>query len=276
MRSAVPGGLSGGRGLRRRSQRWLRSVAAALPVLAALPIGACRSEADEVLALLRAADPDARQRGAWRAAREPTAAALELMAAQLAAGREASPDVRESYVYALGRAGAVRYFDLVAQAVRGDESAFVRQAAWLAAARLDPARFRALAAEVPVGDDPWDRIGLAAAWLTLGDLRGVPDLLDGAADGTPAQRQVCSLALSRGLAPLLEAAGRWPLDAWLRESETWPEALVAEVRRRCLGLDLQAIADDTLAHAARQAALRRNVARLTGARERIARLLRAL
>lgn len=221
--------------------------------------------------LLRSGDPEARRRGAWLSVQGPTPQATRLIAQQLSGERD--PNVRESYVYALGRGADPRRFELVAKVARDDPEPYVRQAAWLAAARIDALLFRDLAVREAAHDDPWDRIGLAHAWLEVGDLRGVDDLLRWAVDGTPTQRQVASLALTRGVGPLLDAAGRWPIGFNVREGESWPTELVAEVRRRCEALDLEAIAADTRPHALRAAAVRRNVGRVHGARGRLARLL---
>jgi hypothetical protein len=223
--------------------------------------------------LLQSDNPEARKQGAWLAARERTPGALAEIANRLQAHHETDPSVRAAYVYALGRSGDAAYFDRVAAIVRDDDDAFLRHAAWLAAVRADPRRFPELAATAPVRDEPWDQIGRAAAGLEVGDTRGATVLLRWAADGDPQQQQVAALALYRGVAPLLEATGRWPPAFTVREGEPWPGALVAEVRRRCAALDLQAIADDTRPHWAYAAPVRRDVARLTSLRERLAGLL---
>lgn len=221
--------------------------------------------------LLRSRDPEARKRGAWLTAQARTARATQLIVQQLPAERD--PNVRESYVHALGRGGDPKRFELVAGLAREDPEPYVRQAAWLAAARIDARLFRDLAAREAAHDDPWDQIGLAHAWLEVGDLRGVDDLLRWAVDGTPTQRQVASLALTRGVGPLLDAAGRWPIGLDVHEGESWPAELVAEVRRRCEALDLEAIAADTRRHVLRAAAVRRNMGRVYGVRGRLVRLL---
>jgi hypothetical protein len=237
------------------------------------------------LELLRSPEPESRKRGAWLAAEHRTPRAWQHIAAALDRRDrwETDAGARESYVHALGRSGQRQYFDAVAQAAcpqrqapasaQPDPDGYVRQAAWLAAARLDPQRFRELAAQTPPADDPWDQIGLSGAWLEVGDLRGVDQLLHWAEAGTLPQRQVASLALLRGVAPLLEAAGRWPIQFVVREGQAWPSELVAEVRRRSRSLDLRAIADDTRPHLARAASVHRNVGRLNSMRARLVRLL---
>ena len=124
------------------------------------------------------------------------------------------------------------------------------------------------------GSQPdWDQIGHAAALLELGDTGEASVLLHWATAGDAPQQKAASLALYRGVAPLLETIGRWPLDATVHEGELWPADLVADVRQRCRGLNLQAIADDTRIHLAYESRLRRDVARLTSLRNRLTRYL---
>lgn len=226
--------------------------------------------------LLDSPEAEHRKRGAWYIAENRAADTAQLLLARhLAERREADPDVRESFVYALGRVGDPLHFPLLRTlAVSGTErSGYVRAAAWLAAARVDRARFRNLAEAQPSADDDWDRIGLAQAWLAIGDCRGVMALLEFAGRGDHGQRVVAARALTRGVCPALVAVGRWPIDAELRAGEVWPEELVAEVRRRCGELDLQAIADESRPHIEQARAVQRIVRRLHGARERLVGLL---
>jgi hypothetical protein len=223
------------------------------------------------LRLLHGDNPDDRKRGAWIAADQAAPHAHALLAQRLREQYEPESGVREAYVYALGRSGNPEYFDVLAAVITGDDDAYVRQAAWIATARVAPDRFRDLAATTPPHDNAWDQVGLVAAWLEVGDTRGVAELLRYAVEGDPQQRRVAALALYRGVAPLLDAAGRWPIQANVREGEPWGPELVAEVRRRCGALDLQAMADDLRPHLAGAAGLRRNVARLTSLRDRLAR-----
>jgi HEAT repeat protein len=229
-----------------------------------------------VLELLRSSDANLRKTGAMFVAEEKIPAGLELIEQRLAQHAEPDANTRESFVYTLGRHAQPAAFDTIAEMVRTDPDPYVRQAAWLAAVRLDPPRFRQLAADVPPRDERWDRIGLACAWLEAGDVRGVNELLSAAESGDETQRRVASLALLRGVAPLLDTVGRWPLQFVMHEGQLWPPELVALVRERCAGLDLAAILADTRPHLARTAAVRRNVARLTTSRERIARFLELL
>jgi hypothetical protein len=240
------------------------------------------SQADRAaLKLLRAPDPQSQKIGAWLAAREDAprawdhiAAALEQQfAAEPPVRPLADPSVRESFAYALGRSGQPRYFDIVAHVVRDDPDPYVRQAAWIAAGRLAPERFRALAAEVPARAESWDCIGRACAWLETGDMRGVNELFHWAAAGSPEQQRIVSMALGRSVAPLLETVGDWPIETQVQVGQAWPPELVAEIAARCARLDLQTIADDLRPHWKPVAEVRRNVGRLYDTQERIARVL---
>lgn len=259
-------------------------LALSLVMILGLPLGWTwfRGRTDRAaLVQLQSRDPAVRRRGAQLAAGVETPGAWRYMAALLSGGgvesgaapSEPDPDVREACVYALGRSGVAGFFPVIAGVIQGDPHPYVRQTAWLAAARLDPERFRALAAALPPGDEPADRIGRAAAWVELGDPRGAPDLLRWAVEGDAQQRKLACLALYRGVAPLLEAVGRWPRSQRVTEEEPWSPELVAEVARRCAALDLAALADDTRPHVRRAALVRRNVSRLNAARARLTRLL---
>jgi hypothetical protein len=117
----------------------------------------------------------------------------------------------------------------------------------------------------------WQRPGSTPRGF--GHRRGVEALLHWAASGSPAERQAASLALYRGLAPLLDMIGRWPIQFEVREGDAWSPELVDKVQRRYTGLPLQAMANDLLRHVPRATAVRRNVERLNGARDWIARVL---
>ncbi|MEW6251545.1 MAG: hypothetical protein AB1716_12930, partial [Planctomycetota bacterium] len=122
-------------------------------------------------------------------------------------------------------------------------------------------------------DDPWDQLGRAELRLALGDVRGAPALLHWAAHGEADVRLIACRALHDSVGPVLEAVGRWPLTAERPAAAPWPAELVAEVSKRCAGLDLQSLADGLRQQLARSAPVRRDLARITGARERIARLI---
>jgi nucleotide-binding universal stress UspA family protein len=228
-----------------------------------------------VVRLLESPAADSRKQGAWVAARERIPEALGYIDGRLTSASEEDRNVREMFVYALGRSGRPEYFETVARVVRQDPDPYVRQSAWLAAARLDPARFRQLARREPPLDGAWDRIGRASAWLETGEVRqaDITLLLERAAAGDLDQKRVCSLMLFRTVAPLLEAVGRWPIEYSVHQGEPWPDELVAEVERRCHQVDLAAVAEDTRPHLARAAAVRREVGRLNNTREEIASLV---
>ncbi len=193
-----------------------------------------------------------------------------LAAVEKESGGSTTPELRETYVDALARTRRREHAQVLTAVVRQDPDGRVRRAAWLATARLDPNAFRALATESPVGPDRWDRIGRAAAWLEVGDVRGVPDLFEAARHGTQEESWAACSALHNRVAPLLEAVGRWPVDVDVQVGEVWKPELVDEIARRCAGLDLQAIVNDSRQHLEHALPVRRNMARLTSAREDIA------
>ncbi len=215
----------------------------------------------------------ARHNGALEAAGEKTPHADELMATRLLADTEPDPALREVYVYALGRSEQPNHFDVIAHVIKTDNAPAVRHAAWIAAARLDPVRFRAFAEESPPPTAPWDEIGRAFAWLEVGDTRGVDTLFEWALEGTPRQQSVAGVALYRGIGPLLESAGCWPIDAGIAPDKDWTDAQVRLVRRRAARLNLQAIANDTMTHIRRSRPVHKKMGRLYSTRDRIARLL---
>jgi hypothetical protein len=229
-----------------------------------------------VLADLDAADQQVRKEAAWAIAERPFESAVALVRQRLGNGAEPSADVRESLVYALGYAGSRIDYDLLRRVSETDASGYVRQAALLAAARIDPDRCRrhvAQPAPVEAGFEAWDSLGRAQARLVLGDAAGVPPLLEHALGKDASRRQVACRALYKWLRPALVSAGRWPLDARVQVGETWPDELVRTVAQRCAELDLDRLLTQTRLHEQRSSVVRRNTARLTGARERLARIL---
>ena len=262
---------------RQRTRRvWLAAVGVAGVVIIALALTLLarqRTADSDVLLWLKSEDPSQRQLGAWLAADRRDSAGAEYIAKQLAEDAEAVADVRASYAQTLGSFGSLEHFSLVAELASADSSGVVRQAAWVAAARIDPAAFEELAESYAGGDDVWNEIGLALGYLHAGDVGDVPALLGRAGDGEEAIRLVVSSGLSQELVPLLEVAGRWPLDADVREGEPWPPALVTEIERRCASIDLQDVADRVRLHRAAARRLERDALRMTSARNWIARLL---
>ncbi len=225
----------------------------------------------ERLADLRSPDPQRRKQAAWALAELPDALLVDLIADELLP-REPDPDVRESFVWLLGTLRAERHWQRLEQTIADDESGYVRAAAWLAAARCDAERCRVLARSRPP-TDRWDRIGRAQAALCLGDLSQLAVLLDAARSGSAQQRYVASRALGKWLVPLLDTAGRWPINADVGGGSAWPVELVDEVARRCAALDLQRIADENRRLAKDSYKVHRHVRRVTNARNDLADLL---
>lgn len=261
-----------------------------------------RYERKQALAQLTSTDPAERKQAAWKIGDDmpdQAAALLEALAT------EKDSDVREAMIYSAGRCGErllaaemlaggessrqetadrlrgetgkddmqSRIFDAARDRAMHDESGYVRAAAWLAAARTDPERSRALLATVGSTTDAWDQIGVAQAWAELADLRGLEVAMHWTVSGNEAQRQVASRALSKFVAPLLEAVGRWPLEADLKDGKPWTPQLVEQVRERIAGLDLNALARDTMEKIAKADRVRRHTAKLNKARDRIRRVL---
>jgi hypothetical protein len=259
--------------------RWLVTGLCAVIVVGGLALGAWAwslgRTRSNVLGLLTSPIAAERLMGVTIAGRIGLPAALDVIRSRLKDGTESDPDAREAFVYLVGRQGVASDFDVISHLAVADPEAVVRQAAWLAAARLDPERFRAAVIQAPASDDLWDQLGQAAAWVELGDPRGSAVLFRAALEGDEHQQRVACLALLRGIAPLLECVGRWPLGYTMHEGEIWPAELVTDVQARAAQLDLPRIAADLRPHLARTAAVRRNVARLTSSRERIARFLQS-
>lgn len=223
------------------------------------------------LALLESADAGARKQAAWSLVDDPDPELIALIGRRLL-GPERSADVRESFVWTLGSLHDPRSFPAIEEALDVERDGYVRAAAWLAAARADGARFEHLAEQQPPAS-LWDRIGIAQGRLALGNVADVGLLLDVAATGSDQQRYVAGRALHKWLRPLLETAGRWPLDEGGSAAGAWPAEFVALVARRCAELDLPAIAADNRRFAAALARLHRDVARITNARNDLAGLL---
>lgn len=221
---------------------------------------------------MQSPDREQRKRAAWAAIEHPNPELEELMVRGVLGG-EPDAGVREAYVYALGNLADRRYFAAVETVIDTDPSGYVRAAAWLAAARVDPQHFHTLAETNSDPGDPWDRLGIAQGRLFRGDVRGARELLEQARSGDDARRCVAGRALYKWLRPLLDAAGRWPLAADVTEGQAWPPEFVDEIERRCAALDLQVLADDTRQHDQAAAPVRRYIMRINGARKGLVSLL---
>jgi hypothetical protein len=263
-----------------RPKRWTIGIGAALVVVVTLSVlfpDVARSVRrarvqGRLLRQMQSPDYEQRKQAAWAAIERPDPELVELMVRGVL-GNEPDAGVREAYVYALGNLGDRRHFAAIETAIDADSSGYVRAAAWLAAARVDPEHFRTLAETRSAPRDAWDRLGVAQARLLLGDMRDVDELLQQARSADGARSQVASRAMYKWLRPLMDAAGRWPADATVREGQPWPLEFVDEIERRCATLDLQAIADDTRQHDAAAAPVRRYIMRINGARQGLISLL---
>ncbi len=222
---------------------------------------------------LAAADSATRKRAAWRVAERQDQSQAHQLAAILDRAGEADPDVREALVHSLGLMREPLHFATAARVAELDESGYVRQAAWLAAARLDPERLRTFVADRPPPHDSWDRIGQAVGRLTAGDAAGVSALIEVAASGPPDARQHATHLIQTRLAPLLELAGQWPLAPPSLEQGHWPAKFLLELSQRCQRIDLDALARRALRLEESARRLRRDIGRITHGRERLARLL---
>ena len=258
------------------ARRWRNiaaTVTAAVVILISLWGARVWKGEASVLEALNSHDASARKQAAWRVGQGGYPKAAALIRNLLADGNLADSDVRETHVYVLGQLGDASDFDLLSELLTGDESGYVRQSAWLSAARCDPAGCRALLESVPLSSDVWDRIGTAKARLQLRDAGGIHELLGFAAEGDLNQRVASGRALYASLAPALTALGRWPLEAAVNADGSWPRELVDEIGQRCAGMDLQTLVNQTWTHVERSQSVIRNKARLTGARDRLARFL---
>ena len=218
---------------------------------------------------LHSAEPETRKQAAWAVADRDDQYGTDLLVSALLAD-EPDEAVREAYVYALGRAGDPSALAAIENVIDRDPSGYVRAAAWLAIARLDPQHFATLACTTSAPEQPWNQIGLAQGALEIGDVSRVDTLLHWAEAGTHTQRIVASRALYKRLRPLLDTAGRWPLDADVAEGEPWTAELIEQVRTRVAQFDIQAIANDSRPHEQVAEQVRRTVARITRARDRLA------
>jgi hypothetical protein len=226
----------------------------------------------ELLRQMQSPDREQRKQAAWAAIERPNPALEEFMARGVL-GDEPDAGVREAYVYALGNLGDRRHFAVIETAIDTDPSGYVRSAAWLAAARVDSEHFHMLADTRSAPRDAWDRLGVAQGRLMLGELRDIPELFEQARGNDESRQLVASRALFKWLRPLLDAVGRWPVDATVSEGQPWPPEFVDKIERRCSALDLQAIAADTHQHDQAAARVQRYIMRINGAREGLVSLL---
>lgn len=266
----------------RNAARRLRIVAIGLAALAGLAWGGfelfdrtINSEQIRARHKLLSPDPEVRKRGAWMAAETHSEPAALKMNELLRTDAEPSDDLRETYVYALGKGGWPFALQTLEDLLAREPSGYVRAATWLAISRISPRRLAELDRTGYGPRAAWDRVGLAQAWFQLDDPRGLDVLLAVGVEGDDGQREVASRALYKWVRPLLETAGRWPIAATVQEGQAWPPELVAEVGRRCADLDLRAIAQGSRAYWEQTERLQKNVRKITKTRDRIAAVLYA-
>jgi hypothetical protein len=225
-----------------------------------------------MLAGLHSPATETRKTAAWDSIARPDPRLRAVLVAGVQGG-DSVDDVRESFVYALGRIGDKRDMSAIESAIDLDSSGLVRAAAWLAAARIDPAHFRTLAASAKPAAGDWDRLGLAQAWLLLGDVRGIATLLRVTRESDQPQSVVATRALKRDLLPILDSVGQCPAAERGLEDTAWSPSLVAEIERRCSAMPLQRVSDDLQQHRAASNSFRRDLQRITTGRDQIARWL---
>jgi HEAT repeat protein len=222
----------------------------------------------KLLQQIRLPDTTQRKQAAWAAINYPSPELADVMIRGLL-DHEPDADVREAYAYALGNLGDPRAIPALERAVDTDDSGYVRCSAWLAAVRLDADHFETLAAAGPRRDDPWDRLGMAQARLSIGDARDLGVIFEQARRRDETRRVIAGRALARWLKPALDAAGRWPLEIQPVSGQEWPREWVDEIERRCATIEIEVAARETHAQLAASAGVRRNIMRINGAREEL-------
>ncbi len=261
-----------------RIAAWL--VGAALLAVAALwwsglgPRAQREASRARALTALRSTDPNLRKRAGWQIADAPDPETETHVVMTLVEGSEPDPTVREAFVYALGQLGHARSAPHLEFVLDMESEGYVRAAAWLALARCAPDAVHRRAAEPPhTPQTDWDRLGAAQALLFLGEPRELESLFMLAERGGEGERRVASRALQRSLRPLLESAGRWPLELAGPDTEPLPESWLPELARRAAETDLKLRARLDAPHREQARQLRSLVSRITSGRDRIARWL---
>lgn len=228
------------------------------------------------LSQIQAASPELQRHGAWHAADEGVIDAIPLLIQLLDA--ELEPFVRESFVYNLGRFGDPQAADALVIEVDRSKPGVIRAASWLALARCDHERFTRLVTTRSAETlTDWDRLGIsqgraAAHLLTANDVR----ILLSLAGATEHDLQtVARRALRRQIAPLLLAAGRWPVGTAVlteEDSRQWTAEDLRTIEAALPGLELGRISRSlaTLTEDDRVRYVRRNQGKILRARNRIA------
>lgn len=265
---------AGGNSPIRRRRIWTRSAALCVGALLVLAShNAWIAPAIRIRNFLESDDSQQRKKGAWLAADSENHAMEDLIASRLRDNIEHDPDVRETFVYSLGRNADSRHFETILHELENDPEGYVRQAAWLAAARIDPVRTGTLVDNPGLCRDDWDRLGIAQVRLQLNQASGFTDLFRFAVDSDRSMQSVAARALVKSLQPVLDAVGRWPVTMPATPADEWSPEVFGELKRRCDSVDLQFALADTMLHAERSMQVRRNEKKITVARDRIAKVL---
>lgn len=262
--------------LAREKQVWLWLAIATLAAAGCAVLGVwinalVREELVE--ARLGSPDPEIRQRAAWSAADERYEECLAIVRNSVRDGIERDPQVLEAFVYSLGLVRAASDWDIVAPLAESHAEGLIRQAAWLAAARIDPDRCAIVLERTPPPRDDWDRLGRANAQCQLGRDGGVATLLALARNGTDSQRIIASRSIAKFVKPALEALGRWPLDLEAPIGSAWRADELDQIASRCSVAGLGPVMSVAQTAESRSREIRRKQSKLTRARERIARVL---
>lgn len=184
---------------------------------------------------------------------------------------EISADFRESLVYTLGRIRDREAVPLLKARLKAEKEGNVRQATWLALARIDDSAFReAIADADEVKLDAWDQLGIAQGRLENADFRGAETAIRFARNGTEDQRVIASRALEKTVRPVLEVAGYWPIEFEPQPGDIWSDELVDIVEKRLAIVRPAQIVADTLQHQKLAAGVQRNVRRIVDGRDHIA------
>lgn len=216
-------------------------------------------------------NPVERSRAAWRFIENPLPDIETRMTGGLL-GDEQDAGVRESFAWGLGKIGHTRNAGVMRHVIDLDESGEVRTAAWLALALLDKDAFvKAVAEKAPLTD--WDEFAVARAKLNTGDLSEYRTVLRYARDGNDGQRAIASYSLVFHFRKYLDSIGQWPIDVTSTPGERLSAADIAKIEQRCKPLDLAFVTAEVLKHAAAGEEIKHTIRRLTGGRERIAKLV---
>ncbi len=221
------------------------------------------------LATLRTADGESAKRAAWWVA-DANRTKFAPQVREALARPDISADYREALVYTLGKLRDADAIPPLRALLAGEGSGVVRQAAWLALARIEPQAFLTTAGDASLRRSEWDELGIAVGRVAAGDWAGLRDVLQWAQTGDVDQRQIACRTLDRVVKPLLEAAGRWPVDFRPKAGEVWETARVAEIARRTSEVDLAKVALDGAQHEKRREGVEKNVRRLASGRAYLA------